>query len=265
MTARVDVADVLLKWLMTWKVVRRRGVAHRSGNIDRRRTGVDRLLDHLGQKVELGAGCIFRRKLHGRRQNPWPVFTESIARWMIRVIHLQLEHCRWIELVQERVQAAVFVLKGLAGRSISSVAAARPARRFSSAIAETAGDRLHRLEIAGDAIGNPASITSTPSSPGLRPLRPFSAVFMLHRAIARPPRSVVSKMMTRSECLGKLRWESNDSEFDVMSSEWPNVESHKNNNPETPRSQVEVFPSNESVRYLRPSERGAKQQVQDSR
>ena len=48
---------------MTPAVVRRRGVADRVGNVDRRRAGGDRRLDHLAEEIGLGAGGVLGREL----------------------------------------------------------------------------------------------------------------------------------------------------------------------------------------------------------
>ena len=47
-----------------------------------------------------------------------------------------------------------------------------------------------------DAIGNPASIMSTPSSASLCAMRSFSGMVMLQPGACSPSRSVVSKMWT---------------------------------------------------------------------
>jgi len=49
-----------------------------------------------------------------------------------------------------------------------------------------------------DAAGNPASMTSAPSSPSARATRSFSGWLMLHPGDRSPSRSVVSKINTRS-------------------------------------------------------------------
>ncbi len=59
----------------------------------------------------------------------------------------------------------------------------------------------------GEAIGNPASITSTPSSASASAMRSFSCRFMEKPGDCSPSRSVVSKMMTRlSARVPKLGW-----------------------------------------------------------
>ena len=59
----------------------------------------------------------------------------------------------------------------------------------------------------GEAIGKPASITSTPSSASASAMRSFSARFMEKPGDCSPSRRVVSKMMMRlSSSLPKLGW-----------------------------------------------------------
>ena len=69
----------------------------------------------------------------------------------------------------------------------------RSSRSTSVAMARTAS------KSPGEAIGNPASMMSTPSAASARATSSFSARFMLAPGDCSPSRSVVSKIRTRSE------------------------------------------------------------------
>ncbi len=62
-------------------------------------------------------------------------------------------------------------------------------------IAECVGNLPHRVKVPGEAIGNPASITSTPSSTRAFATSSFSGVVMLQPGDCSPSRRVVSKMV----------------------------------------------------------------------
>ena len=101
---------------------------------------------------------------------------------------------RWIGLVARKtwIRAPFGMSQGLATPiDVGLAAAGQPA---DGRAADIAGDLADRLESPGEAIGKPASITSTPSSTRAWATSIFSARFMLAPGDCSPSRSVVSKM-----------------------------------------------------------------------
>ena len=64
--------------------------------------------------------------------------------------------------------------------------------------ANLAGHTLHRVKSPSEAMGNPASITSTPRRSSWCAMRTFSSTFMLHPGDCSPSRKVVSNIVTCS-------------------------------------------------------------------
>ena len=68
----VDAADVLLQVADGRGVLLGHGVADGVGDVDRGGAGLDGLLDHLGEEVQLGAGGVLGRELDVLAQRSWP-------------------------------------------------------------------------------------------------------------------------------------------------------------------------------------------------
>jgi hypothetical protein len=80
------------------------------------------------------------------------------------------------------------------------------------ALGDDLGDLAHRLEVAVEAIGKPASITSTFISSRILASSSFSSSDMEAPGDCSPSRMVVSKMITRSEGGGDLGFDWRSSE-----------------------------------------------------
>ena len=105
---------------------------------------------------------------------------------------------KWISLVAMKVwmRGRFACASDLAARSTSSVQ-----QRARAAMLAHGNSRLTASTASkspSEAIGNPASRMSTPSSTSLRAIRSFSGTVMLQPGDCSPSRSVVSKMYTRS-------------------------------------------------------------------
>ena len=105
---------------------------------------------------------------------------------------------RWMSLVAMKVwmRGRSAASSAAAARVMSGVARAREARRRSGR-----GRRRRRPRTASkspsEAIGKPASSTSTPSSASFAAIRSFSRTVMLQPGDCSPSRRVVSKIVTR--------------------------------------------------------------------
>ena len=125
-----------------------RGVAHRVGDVDRGGALVEGDLEHLGRELDLRAGGVHRRELHvvavaaGLRHRRARLALHVLARGLELV--LDVDVARGDEGVDagplgvlDRVPGGVHVLR---------VGAGEPADHRA---VDLAGDRLHRLEVAG--------------------------------------------------------------------------------------------------------------------
>ena len=119
--------------------------------------------------------------------------------------------CSWYFMCTSLVLMKVW-MRGRAA-DLTASAARRMSPRWERARPATTGPRTFSAiartlsKSPGLAIGNPASITSAPSSASAWAMRSFSSRFIEKPGDCSPSRSVVSKMMTRSPAIvPKLGW-----------------------------------------------------------
>ena len=161
----VDIRHVLLEVRDDSIKMRRHRVADGVGDVDRRRAGVDRFFDDFGKEIEFRAGGVFRREFDvvAKRLRPLDVLHGRADDFLLR--HLELE------LAMNRAGGEEDVNPPFLGAARALPRPGRclpcgsgPARRSPS------GRRIGRRRAftasksPGEAIGNPASMTSTPSS-----------------------------------------------------------------------------------------------------
>ena len=172
------------------------GVADRVGDVDRGGAGVDRRLHAAAQEVGLGAAAVLGRPLHVVR----------VVAGQRHRIDGELQH-----RVRLHAQLVFHVQRGGGQEDVDALALGGPQRLGGAqdvglaGAGQAADDRaLDVLAMAStlsksptEAIGKPASITSTPSSASASAMRSFSRRFMEKPGDCSPSRSVVSKMMTR--------------------------------------------------------------------
>ena len=178
--------------------VRGRGVADGVGNVDRRGAGVDGRLDHLRRGSRARCARRPRARTRRRRNSRRARFTPATARRMISSLSilqlvLAMDGAGGQEDVDprplgvpDRLPGAVDVGVAAAGQAADD----RAADRFGRS-ARTAS------KSPGEAMGKPASITSTPRSTRAWATSIFSARFMLAPGDCSPSRSVVSKITMR--------------------------------------------------------------------
>ncbi len=173
-----------------------RAVAHRVRQIDRRRARGDDLLDHLTQELEVAARRILRRELHivgeiararDRRDGALEALIARDAKLGLKV---------QIGSGEEEVNAGA---RGGLERAAGAIDVARGAarqRRDDRPPALPAATSRTDSASASDAIGNPASMISTPSSSSWRASRNFSSTRIEKPGACSPSRRVVSKTTT---------------------------------------------------------------------
>ena len=165
---------------------------------DRRGPGGDGRLDHLAEEIGLGPGGVLGRELDVRAIARRPPHARHRLANDLVLVHLQLVLAMDGAGGQEDVDprplgrthgfpSAVDVFVAAAGQPANR----RPADRL--------GDLATASKSPGEAMGKPASITSTPNSTSAWAISIFSARFMLAPGDCSPSRSVVSKMMIRRE------------------------------------------------------------------
>jgi hypothetical protein len=171
----------------------RHGVTDRVGDIDRRGAGIDRGLDAAAQEIVLGARAVFRRPFH---------VVHMVARARDLLDHHFIDFVRLLlELPlhmhrrsrEERVNARPpRMLHGLgAAIDVLRARARQPAiTAFLRAPAISETDSKSPC----DAIGNPASMMSTPISSSSSATSSFSSKVMDAPGHCSPSRKVVSKM-----------------------------------------------------------------------
>ena len=142
----------------------RRGVADRVGDVDRGGAGVDGRFDDLGRGSRARCGRRLRARTRRRRSSPCARFTPSTARRTISSLAILSLNSRWMALVARKtwMRASGASWSASQARSMSSsLQRARPQivePRTVRAISRTAS------KSPGEAMGKPASITSTPKS-----------------------------------------------------------------------------------------------------
>ena len=174
--------------------VGRRGVADRVGNVDRGGAGVDGRLDHLAEEIGFGARGVLGRELDVRAVALGPFHAGDGVADDLVLVHLQLV------LAMDRAGGQKDVDPRPLGRGCTasqarSMSASR--QRASPQITEPRTDRAISRTASkspGEAMGKPASITSTPKSTSAWATSIFSARFMLAPGDCSPSRSVVSKI-----------------------------------------------------------------------
>ena len=179
------------------RVLVRHRVADGVGDVDRRRALLDGDRDHLGGEVEVGARGVHRRELDvvderlGVRDRGARLRQHVLA----RVLHLVLDVD--VRRRDERVDPRSL---GVAYRPERRLDVGRLSAREpgDDGPVDLAGDRLDRLEVAGLAIGKPASMTSTPRRASCWAISSFSLAFSEMPGDCSPSRRVVSKICTRS-------------------------------------------------------------------
>ena len=196
----VDAADVLFEMGDGGGVLAGHGVADGVGDVDRGGAGLDDALDDLGEEVELGAGGVFGRELDVVADGLGALDALDGPADDLVLGHLELELAVDGAGGQEDVDARPGASRRAAqARSMSSaLQRARPQMTGPwtwRAMAWTAS------KSPGEAMGKPASITSTPSSVRAWATSSFSARFMLAPGDCSPSRSVVSKMIRRSSAM----------------------------------------------------------------
>ena len=195
----VDVRHALAEGLDDAVHVAGRGVADGVGDVDRRRPGGNRRLDHLAEEIGLGAARRPRARTRRRGNSPPPAAPppprDARSR---RGPSSACARDGWRWWPGRRGSAAA--RRGRTASHARSMSSSRQraspqivAPRTAWAISQTA------LKSPGEAMGKPASITSTPNSTRAWAISIFSARFMLAPGDCSPSRSVVSKMMIRRE------------------------------------------------------------------
>ena len=159
----IDAANVLFEMGDGGGVLAGHGVADRVGDVDGGGADLDDALDDLGEEVQLGAGGVFRRELDVIADGP-ARWTASTARRTISSLAILSLNSRWMALVARKTW-----MRGRAPRARAS-----QARSMSSALQrarpQMTGPWTWRAmawtasKSPGEAMGKPASITSTPSS-----------------------------------------------------------------------------------------------------
>ena len=181
------------------RVLVRHRVADGVGDVDRRRALVERDLQHLGGELDVGARGVHRRELDVVAQRACACATAARA-WPLTSSRVD---CSWWSMWMSDVEMNVWMRGRSASRTASharsmSAAWAR-ARPAMTGPCDLAGDRLHRLEVAGRG-DREAGLDHVDAQ--AREL--MGDLELLGRCSARcpgdcsPSRSVVSKMMTRS-------------------------------------------------------------------
>ena len=129
--------------------VRRRGVADRVGDVDRRRAGLDRRLDDLGRGSRARCGRRPRARTRRRRSSRPPACTPSTARPTISSLSIFSLNSRWMALVARKtwIRGCSACLSASQARSMSS--SLQRARPQIVAPRILCGDRADRLEVAG--------------------------------------------------------------------------------------------------------------------
>ena len=130
-----------------------RGIAHRVGNVYRRRAGVDRGLDHLAEEVVLGASGVLGRELHVADSSPRPALTPATAWRMISSLSILSLNSRWIALVARKtwIRGGSACLTASQARSMSS--SRQRASPQMTGTADGSGDLADGLEVAGRSDG----------------------------------------------------------------------------------------------------------------
>ena len=134
---------------MTPPIVRRRGVADRVGNVDRRRAGVDRRLDDAGRGNRARCGRRPRARTRCCRSSPWPASRRRRRGATISSLSIFSLNSRWMALVARKtwMRGVGRVLSASQARSMSlSLQRARP--QIVGA-ADRVGDLADGLEVAG--------------------------------------------------------------------------------------------------------------------
>ena len=186
-------------------------VADGVGDVDRGGAGVDRGLDAAAQEVGVGAGAVLGRPLDvigvaGARASRCRRSAASTSSGSMRSLYFM---CSALVAMKMWMRLRFAARTASAARSdVSRPARARPQiTGVSSRWPMVSAIALTLSKSPGEAIGKPASITSTPSSVSASAMRIFSLRFIEKPGDCSPSRSVVSKMMMRSSSsLPKLGW-----------------------------------------------------------
>ena len=90
-------ADVLLQIADDLGIVRWDGVADGVGNVQRRRAGLDRLLDDFGQEIEFGASGVFGGEFHvfDVAASALNAFMKIILNFEFYIIVVRLNYCNY--------------------------------------------------------------------------------------------------------------------------------------------------------------------------
>ena len=177
------------------------GVADRVRQVDGPGAGADRRLDAAAQEVALGAGGVLRRPFHvaaevagvgDRAGDRRPARPPAVMRRM-------WSRCCGL------VEMKVWMRPRLAGRIASAQRSmsAMPARARPQTVLSVTISAILRTASKSplEAIGKPASITSTPISSRILASSSFSSSDIEAPGDCSPSRMVVSKMMTRPDLL----------------------------------------------------------------
>ena len=177
----------------------RHRVADRVGDVDRRRALLDRRRHHLGCELELGARRVHRRELDvldelARVCDGGAGLPEHVLARGRQLVH-DVDVGGRDEGVDPR---PLGVRDGTGGRlDVGEVGAREPG---DDRTLDVACDLRTASWSPGEAIGKPASITSTPRRASCWAISSFSAGFSEMPGDCSPSRSVVSKISTRSVC-----------------------------------------------------------------
>src|SRR5262249_11597986 len=196
-TRRVRVRYVLTQSFDQREIFVGHGIAHRVRNIDRGRASFDRRFDATAQKIKLGARAVFARPLD---------IVGIIARASdLRDHHLiDFRGSFWslYFMCTGEVDRKVWIRRRAAGliASAQQSMSLKPARERpqTTAFLLRLAISLTAAKSPSEAIGKPASITSTPIVSSISATSSFSSCVMVAPGHCSPSRSVASKVRTWS-------------------------------------------------------------------
>ena len=194
----VDVGNAIEQHPDQGRELVRHRVADCVGNVDGGGAAVDGGLDAPAHEVVLGARAVLARPLHVVRVVPGE--RHAVRDRLVHLVGFHLELMFHVQRAGRDESVDAWTLAPLSGPRRSARYSARVARARPQTVAFLTRFAISRTASKSplDAIGNPASITSTPISSRTSEMRSFSWRFIDAPGDCSPSRRVVSKMKTRS-------------------------------------------------------------------